>query len=131
MLAFLRKRHASEPISTGAQELWNAGYFGKGDPTRDLNEVNPFASPQSLYRYHEGFLFSPGAQNFVFEAQNELPIEAIWGQAQMVRKFSYFRTQQPLQLYVQPRTFTNGLGGIEAGQFAFQPLLTGDEQGGI
>jgi hypothetical protein len=75
-----------------------------------------------LYTYHEGDLFNPGAMNYVFEPQTELPLQTIWGFG-FLRRPNTFNPIQPPQVWANPTTQMNGIGGIEAGQFALQPLL--------
>lgn len=115
-----RKRIASEQM-TGANMRIRMGVFGTGNPLADLQEVNPF-DVASIYAYHEGDLFTPGAQNFVFEPQFELPLQTIWGFA-FIRNPNTFSPLQHPQVWSPPNVQNNGIGGLEAGYLQFQPLL--------
>lgn len=127
----LRKRTPSETIS-GGQTRIRLGAMGDGSPLYSMVDVDP-NSGTGIYDYHEGALFSPGAMNFVFEPNFELPMVGIWGKG-FLRVPNVFNPLQPVQLYSNPNIVTNGLGGLEAGQMALQPLLLdnplGNEQGG-
>jgi len=80
--------------------------------------------------YHEGDVFLPGAQNYVYEPTLErTPIQGMWGNA-FLRNPNVFNPLQPPQIYSNPNVRTNGIGGLEAGQLIGQPLLDGVETGG-
>jgi len=123
----LRKRIPSETVS-GGQSRIRLGAFGNGSPLFSMVDVDP-NSGTGIYDYHEGAVFSPGAENFVFEPNFELPIQGIWGKG-FLRTPNTFNPLQNAQVWSNPNIVTNGLGGLEAGQMILQPLLFGNEQGG-
>ncbi len=117
-----RPRYAAEPV-TGAQVRINQGVFGAATPYANASaEVNPFAVPH-IYRFHEGDLFTPGTGNWVFESGFELPLNTIWGFGFLGPNKAPFDPRQPPQIVALPRVIPNGIGGIQAGQFNFQPLV--------
>ena len=119
----LRDRMPSEPV-TGANVRIMQGLFGTGNPAAAFEtDAN---SRTGLYAYHEGDLFTPGAGNWVFEPQFELPLFTIWGNA-FLRKPNTFAPLQPPQVYAQPTVQNNGLGGLEAGSYDTTPLSFTDE----
>lgn len=119
----LRKRQPSEPVDTlaGGNIEIRHGSFGSGSPESPYAFVNPYAAA-SIYSYHEGDIFLPGAQNFVFEPNFELPIVAIWGNA-FLRTPNTFKPLQPPQIYANPTVRHNGIGGLQAGTVELEPLL--------
>lgn len=119
---------APPPTLSGALSRIMHGVFGvSNDPRMNLSaEVTPYPGKQGLYHYHEGDLFTPGAENYVFEYPFEYPLQTIWGHA-FLRGANSFNPQQPPQIYSQANVRLNGLGGLQAGQFAFQPLETDGE----
>jgi hypothetical protein len=119
-----RKRVAAQPVASGAIIRIMTGLFGSGSPIAGLSEVDPRPSA-SIYQYHEGDLFTPGSQNFVFESIFELPIQTIWGNA-FLRRANTFNPIQPPQVFSQPNVMTNGIGGIVAGDIEFQNLINPD-----
>lgn len=122
----LRKRHASEPVS-GANTRIRYGTFGNTDPVADLVTVDPNAVA-GIYNYHEGALFTPGAGNYVFEPNFELPLQTIWGFG-FIRTPNTFNPLQPPQVISQAHVLSNGIGGLQAGELLLQPLIdpaTGD-----
>ncbi len=121
---FLRKRTPSQPV-TGGNVRIVAGAFGSGGPTAYAFAVgNPFATAAGLYSYHEGDLFTPGAGNFVFEPNFELPLQTVWGFG-FVRNPNTFKALQPPQVWAHPTVTTDGIGGLQAGTMELQPLLEG------
>jgi len=139
-----RKRVASEPVAgtfseasgtvaalagpkveatnrqTGAISRIMAGLFGTGNP-RD-NSSDQVVVPKSrtgYYHFHEGDVFTPGTQNYVFEPATENPVQTIWG-----RGFLYPATPWPVeqepQVMSYPTVQINGIGGVVAGQFVGQ-----------
>jgi hypothetical protein len=120
----LRQRVASEAV-TGANQRIQQGLFGSGSPEPDVVEFDP-SKTTGIYAYHEGDRFSPGAQNWVFEPNFELPTVTIWGNA-FLRTPNTFSPLQPVQLYSYQNITTDGIGGLEAGYLELQPLL--DDQG--
>jgi hypothetical protein len=116
--------------ASGAMTRLLAGLFGGGSP--DEANVQPGgrvakggptaqAIINDFYVYHEGDLFNPGATNYVFEPPFELPLVTIWGKA-FLRTPNTFSPRQPEQTASVPRVFTNGLGGVVAGQIVLQGL---------
>jgi hypothetical protein len=124
----LRKRIA-QPV-TGAQIRISNGIFGRGMPNAPTAEVDSSSHTGGLYNYHEGDLFYPGAQSFVFEPGFEAPVKSIWGGGGGNQGFliagdgnSRFSPLQPPQVYSEATVQTDGIGGLQAGQIALQPLL--------
>lgn len=115
------------PQRVGAMAAIVAGLFGTATPQNQLSsqvkgdkgELGKWT--QSLYHYHEGDLFTPGTQNYVFDYPFELPMMTIWGNA-FLRQPNTFNPLQPPQMMSQPNVMLNGIGGLVAGQMAFQPL---------
>lgn len=106
-----------------------AGLFGTGNPNKDvirdqqsITPGQPTRKSQPFYQYHEGDLFTPGTQNFVFEPTTELtPLTTIWGNA-FLSKPNAWPTSQPPQVWADYNKYVNGIGGLIAGQYALQPL---------
>jgi hypothetical protein len=117
---FLRPRVSAEQVAGGNITI-RAGAFGSGSPENPYAFVNPFAAA-GIYSYHEGDIFLPGAQNFVFEPNFELPLVTIWGNA-FLRTPNTFKPLQPPQIYANPTLVTNGVGGLQAGSVELEPLL--------
>lgn len=96
--------------------------FGIGTPATGQS-----SSPQKVegagmpYAFYEGDIFQPGAENWVFEPQVEGPLMTIWGHA-FLRNPNTFRPEQPPQIYSNPSITNTGVGGLVAGQIAFQPI---------
>jgi hypothetical protein len=118
----LRNRMPSEQIAGGNISI-RLGAFGSGSPENPYAFVNPNAAA-GIYNYHEGDIFLPGAENFVFEPNFELPLVAIWGNA-FLRTPNTFKPLQPPQIYANATVTTAGLGGLQAGQVELEPLLWG------
>jgi hypothetical protein len=123
----LRDRMPSETISGGMSRI-RMGAFGIGDPSTAFETVGQFDS-DGLYNYHEGDLFTPGAGNWVFEPNFELPLITIWGRA-FLSKPNTWPVLQPPQVWAQPTVQNNGIGGLQAGDLQLQPLLYEGEGGG-
>ena len=121
----LRKRTPSQPF-TGANLRISHGAFGSGGPQI---EILPESALHGIYHYHIGDLFNPGTGNFVFENQFELPLVTLWGRA-ATRTPNTFNPFQPPQIMAPVFRQTNGLGGLQAGQMALEPLILPNEQGG-
>lgn len=105
---------------SGAITRIMAGAFGIGTPISADRLVEGQRGPTSLY--HEGYLFSPGSGNFVFQPNTELPIQTIWGRS-FPRRSGAFPPLQPPQLYANPNVVLNGIGGLQAGTMELEPLL--------
>jgi len=118
-----RKRVPSEPQLTGASIRIAMGDFGDGSPAFAVTEVDPRS--RSIYHYHQGDLFAPGSQNWVFEPVFELPINTLWGMG-FLRRANTFNPIQPPQVYAQPTLFPNGIGGVVPGEIEFQGLINPD-----
>jgi hypothetical protein len=121
----LRKRQPAQQVS-GANIRIRYGEFGVGSPIGAFAEVDPNAAA-SIYSYHEGDLFTPGAQNFVFEPNFELPIITIWGNA-FLRRANTFNPIQPQQVYAHQNVTNNGMGGLLAGDLELQGLINPEGQ---
>lgn len=107
---------------SGALSRIMKGIFGTANPigfTSSLQVATP--GPQSLYHYHEGDVFTAGAPGYVFEYPFEYPIMTIWGNA-FLRRPNVFSPYQPAQVFSQPNVVINGIGGLQAGEFALQGL---------
>lgn len=110
--------------SSGAISRIIGGLFGgRPDPSANLSAEVSVPNPKGIYQYHEGDLFTPGAQNYVFEPTRELPMQTLWGGA-FIRTPNTFSVRQPQQPYSNPAITYVGVGGLVAGQIAFQPLET-------
>lgn len=124
MFSFLRKRQPSQPVSGGNTRIRYGAEFGQGGPTAyAFMDVNPDAVA-AIYNYHEGDLFTPGAMNFVFEPNFELPLVTVWGRG-FIRNPNTFKVSQPPQVWAHPHVVTNGIGGLQAGEIELQPLTEG------
>jgi hypothetical protein len=117
----LRQTVLSEPV-TGANVRIRLGAFGVGTPVSGSEAVMGAGVFDGLYSYHEGDLFTPGAQNWVFQPNFELPFVTWWGQA-FLRTPNTFNPLQNPQLYASQNVVNNGIGGLQAGTIEFEPLL--------
>lgn len=111
----------------GAMSQILAGLFGSATPQNQLSSQVATGGKEALYHFHEGDLFTPGTQNYVFDYPWELPLYTIWGQA-FLREPNTFSVYQPAQIMSQANVFLNGIGGLVAGQMALQPLESTPEQ---
>lgn len=144
---FLRKRIPSQPVITadlsaahgttgvlpppapttpvnraGALSRILAGAFGTAEPASSSSSFQVRTpGKEALYHYHEGDIFTPGTGNYVFEYPFEFPLQTIWGIG-FLRQPNTFPPVQPPQVIANPNVFTNGIGGLIAGQYALQPL---------
>jgi hypothetical protein len=127
--ATLKPQNLPAPPSTtkfsasGAMALLKAGLFGVSTPQNQLSSQIGLAPGHGagVYAYHEGDLFTPGTQNYVFDYPWELPMGTIWGHA-FLRTPNTFDPLQPPQQYSYANVRLNGIGGLVAGQMALQPL---------
>ncbi len=104
-----------------------AGLFGvQNSPAANLSSEVAVPGKKGFYHYHEGDLFTPGAENYVFEPTRELPLQTLWGDA-FLRKPNTFAIVQPPQVYSNPTVTYAGIGGLIAGQMVFTPLDTEGE----
>lgn len=133
MFPALRPRANAQNPETGALSRIVAGAFGRGAPTGYVfADVDPSSIAPSMALYHEGDLFTPGAENFVYEPTHELPVHAIWGGGSGVNQGLLFPVNawpvyQPPQVWADLRIPTAGYGGLQAGAFVGQPLLDDSE----
>lgn len=111
---------------TGANSRIFAGLFGTANPRTNSSAEVAVPGRKALYHYHEGDLFTPGTENYVFDYPFEFPLQTIWGRAFM-RKPNTFDPFQPPQVQSNANILINGIGGLVAGQFAMQPLETEGE----
>jgi len=100
------------------------GLFGVSAPQDNSSAQVRIGGPRNFYNFHEGDLFTPGTQNYALEYPFELPVVTLWGNA-FLRKPNTFSPIQHPQVYSNPTVRINGIGGLVAGQIAFQPLDTG------
>lgn len=124
LFASLRKRIPSEPVQSGAIVRIAEGDFGNGSPFAGIAQVNPFAI-SAIAVYHQGDIFLPGTQNYVYEPTQELPLVTIWGRG-FIRNPNTFNPLQPPQVFSQPNLAPNGIGGIVAGDMELQALINPD-----
>jgi len=117
----LRDRMPSEPVTGGISRIILNHEFGEGSPMFAAVAVNPDSESDGLYQFHEGDLFSPGAGNWVFEPNFELPMVTIWGNA-FLRRANTFKVLQPPQVWSNPTVTNAGLGGLQAGTIELTPL---------
>lgn len=113
-----RPRIASEQVTGGITRIIQ-GVFGIGAPTALAETIE--GTESAAYLYHEGDVFLPGAGNFVFEPNFELPLQTVWGNGILIAANRWPEFQPP-QIMIQPSVPVAGLGGIEAGTFEFTPL---------
>ena len=110
-----------------------AGAFGFGSPIP--TQVDGLDTPE-VAAYHQGDVFLPGAESYVFEPLHELPLKGLLGQGSDVNQGTHypdarwpvFAAVVPLVSY--PLATTAGLGGLQAGAFVQQPLLDGESENG-
>jgi hypothetical protein len=128
---FGKKPTTRQLPATGAIVRINRGLFGVGSPQLPYPQGNG-----TFYHFHEGDLFTPGSQNFVFESPLELPLQSIWGGGGAAQGFliegsgnGFFNPYQSPQIYSEQRVFTNGLGGLQAGELEFYPLILNEAAG--
>jgi len=121
----LRPRLSAHDRVTGAMSRIIAGAFGTGAP---VPQVVLYQGYNITARYHQGDTFLPGAEGFVYEPTQELPIKAWWGGGSGVNQGTPYRANAwpvfgapPVVSY--PTVTRVGLGGLQAGAFVQQPLL--------
>lgn len=128
--SLLRKRKQPDTVVGGNPR---GSFLPFGSPTPYVfGDVNPLTNAgQSVYQYHEGDLFTPGAMNFVFETKFESnPVQTIWGFA-FLRKPNTFAPRQPPPLIANHSVVQNGIGGEQFMPMELQPLVspTGEHGG--
>lgn len=114
------------PASGAISRIFGGLFGGTPNPAANLSAEVAVPNNKGFYLYHEGDLFTPGAQNYVFEPTRELPMQTLWGGA-FIRRPNTFSVRQPQQPYSNPTITYVGVGGLVAGQIAFQPLETEGE----
>jgi hypothetical protein len=115
------------PILTivGAMHRIVQGVFGT--PTPANYQSSPLAVQQlgprraTLNSWRPGDLFTPGAQNWVYNPPFELPVQTMWGRA-FLRKPNTFSVVSGPQVLSWPMVTMAGLGGVVPGQIITQPL---------
>lgn len=121
---------AAPAIKTGGLTRIFQGIFGIGSPAPDTSSPAAVVHSGTPYMFYEGDLFEPGTGNWVFEPFQDLPLMTIWGNG-FLRVPNTFNPTQPPQVMSSPTLTPNGIGGLVAGQVAFQPLSKPTpEQGG-
>lgn len=114
-------------IQTGAMARIFGGLFGTSQPVSSSASFQVAVEPKgSLYHHHMGDVFTPGTENFVFDAFQETPIYPFWGRS-FLRKPNTFLPLPGPQVYIDANITTNGIGGLQAGQFVLQPLEVENE----
>ena len=111
---------------TGGISRILAGAFGSGAPQPQVNYATP---PSAAGAFHEGDVFYPGVENYVYESVFELPLKAWWGGGSGVNQgvpypvnaWPVFALETPS--WSQPAVTRVGYGGLQAGAFIQQPLL--------
>jgi hypothetical protein len=122
----LRPRVSGYGPTTGAIARIFAGAFGSGSPQKVVPGAQA-AAP--IYAYHEGDIFRPGSENFVFESLLESPVTAWFGAGSGIRQgtpypgnaWPVYAAEVPM--IAHPIVTRAGLGGLQAGAFVQQPLL--------
>jgi hypothetical protein len=106
--------------------MWQILYghvFGFGSPAYAFGDVVPAAKNGGQAYYREGFLFTPGAEDFVYSPNFELPVQSMRGIPIAANLFN------PLarQVYVLQSVPTSGLGGQQHGTVLLNPLSQNGE----
>ena len=121
----LRNRRPSETIVGGLSRIV-ASLFGPGAPSNQLSSDTQVLGENrfegGVYNFHEGDLFTPGTGNWVMDPSQESALQTVWGHGFLRRPNSFNPFSAPLVFSAQT-VVTNGIGGLMAGQTAFQPLL--------
>ncbi len=108
-------------VSNGAAQILQ-GIFGVGGPTAyAFADVSLASNMSPVALYHEGDLFTPGAQNFVFESVFEFYPRDLKGNG-FYRRANTFSPRQSAQAFTLANTVKSGLGGLQAGQFHMTQL---------
>jgi hypothetical protein len=109
-----------------------AGAFGTGAPVPQI-VLGQQADPVAFY--HQGDVFLPGAESYVFESAFELPIKGIRGQGGVRQGSHYPDARWPVFAATAP-VIANvlatqvGYGGLQSGAIILQPLLDPESDGG-
>ena len=117
---------AHDKPQTGAMSRIIAGAFGTGAP---VPQVIMYQRDNIYASYHQGDTFLPGAEGFVFEPSQELPLKGWWGAGSganqgtpyPVNAWPVFASAIPI--VSRPTVTREGYGGLQAGSFVQQPLL--------
>lgn len=80
-------------------------------------------SAPEIYSYHPARVFTNGAQQVTFDFDKALPLYSPIGPATAT---GFLRSLQPPQTYHHKAVPIAGLGGLQAGQLASQPLVNAD-----
>jgi len=131
----LRKRQpaSGNPDTVGGIRRILAGAFGTGAPVPQI--VTGLRS-DPVAAYHQGDIFLPGAESYVFEPLQELPIKGILGQGSDVNQGTHYPDARwpvfaaSAPLVTRPLATQVGYGGLQAGAFVQQPLLDPESDGG-
>lgn len=120
----LRPRVPTEPVAGGMVHTGNGPYY-------DFNV--PLGAIGGLYHFHEGDVFFPGAPSFVYETPFErTPINTLWGTGIIVLGQHQLMPFPESPMPMNPNIFTNGIGGLQAGEIYMQPLLDpGGDMSGV
>lgn len=124
---------SGNPDAVGGIRRILAGAFGTGAPVPQII-LGQQAAP--IYAYHEGDIFLPGAESYVFEPMQELPIKGILGQGSDANQGTHYPDARwpvfaaSAPLVTRPLATTQGYGGLQAGAFVQQPLLDPESGGG-
>ncbi len=122
---------------TGGISRIIAGTFGSGAPSMyNQVDVDPRSVAPVIYAYHRGDVFEPGAEGFVFEPLQELPLKSWWGGGSdanqgtpyPVNAWPVFASAIPIVSI--PAVTRQGYGGLQAGAFVQQPLLDSESDNG-
>lgn len=128
-----RKPASGNPETSGGIRRILAGAFGTGAPVPQV-VLGQQADPVAMY--HEGDIFLPGAESYVFEPTHELPIKGIIGQGSDANQGTHYPDARwptfpaSAPLVTRPLATTVGYGGLQAGAFVQQPLLDPESNGG-
>jgi hypothetical protein len=80
-----------------------------------------------LYSYLPQHYANPGTGNYAFAPNTTLPALSLGGAGRIT--MAQFGVMQPPQSMSYPTVTTDGLGGLIAGQFVGQSLMTRNENG--
>jgi hypothetical protein len=130
--AALRERKSATKGTGGISRIL-AGAFGFGSPVPTV--VEGINTPD-VAAFHQGDVFLPGAESYVFEPLHELPLKGLLGQGSDTRQGTHypdarwpvFAAVAPLISF--PLATTAGYGGLQAGAFIQQPLLDPESDNG-
>lgn len=78
------------------------------------------ASAPNLYQFHKGEIILPGAEAYVFQQPQTLPIVLLRGAGSHAGQMQVLAGPQ---IYANLAIPVSSLGGIQHGQMAMQPLI--------